>query len=132
MSLAMRRPSTGPIILLALVIAPIVAFLVLRFRAIPALRFPDVVVSTAGWHQGTKTPDRAGSRGALRARLDHVVNPLEGFHRVITFDHVSTTPSLPGERFLVFYDLAAGDAALAYRCAGDGRVIAKGALDVSP
>jgi hypothetical protein len=100
--------------------------------AVPSGRLPSEVVTNAGWKHGTVPPDKAASHGALRAKLDHLVNPLPQFHRYVTLDHVFTPPNLPGERFLVFYDLSAGDAALAYRCTADGRLIVKGPLHVSP
>ena len=105
----------------------------LRYTAIPSAEFPPEVKDFAGWVHGAGSVRPAiRPSAALRAKFDHLANPLPDFHRIISFDHVFTTPQLPGERFLVFYDLGAGDAALAYRCAPDGKLISKGSLDVSP
>jgi hypothetical protein len=112
--------------------APIIAVGYLRFAAIPVEEFPAEVRKEAGWVHGVHSDRMAPSHGATRAKIDHLINPLPDFRRHISFDHVFTTAQLPGERFLVFYDLGAGDAALAYRCAADGRLISKGSLDVSP
>ena len=105
----------------------------LRFSSIPVVDLPAEINSPADPpHRVRSAPDRETSRLALRAKLDHLVNPLPEYRRNVAFAYVLTTPELPGERFLVFYVMSSADVALAYRCAPDGQLLSKGWLDVSP
>ena len=112
--------------------APVITVGYLRYTTIPIEQFPAEVRDNAGWLHGPGKDRKTPLRGTTRAKFDHFINPLPDFHRPIMFAHVFTSPQFPGERFLVFYEIGVADSALAYRCAADGRLISKGALDVSP
>ena len=121
---------------IAVVAVPIVAAIplgYLRFTAVPVADLPAAIneyPSNIGVLSAA--PDQRFTTLARRAALDHFVNPLPEFGRLVVFTQVLTTPKVPEEVFLRFDYSPPMHLALAYRCTTDGRLLSKGQLNVSP